>query len=266
MVGLRRAAGYLALVAVLATTAHAGPRAVSMATTARTHVAALTPAHNSYAAPSTIWWDADGALHAATQCGGYLALLTTATFPAVTAAVLRSLTGSTAPHSAQWHAAISRAAHTVVRGRHVGLVGRARAADIVPGDILAAAYTTDDVHGHTMVVGGARLDRAGVTSSIPGQPTVDRWRVEVYDSTSTPHGATDSRWRGDDGAHDQGIGRGEIYVFAATATGTIVGWTWSLTSTTVFQGTAPTDADYRPLVAGAFELAQAAAGGPAIGD
>lgn len=255
------------VLALVGATAHAAP---DLASTARSYEAALTPATNTYAVPSTVWWDGDGALHASTQCGGYVALVASATFPDVSPAVLRTLTGSPAPHSAQWHAAISRAAYTTVRGRRVGLVARTGILDVAPGDILAAAYTTADVRGHTMIVGQLQLDRAGVAVDIPGYPSADRWRVEVHDSTSNPHGPTDSRWQRDAGAHDQGIGHGEIYVFAASDTGAIVGWTWSLGSTTVFQGTAPGDAAYRPLVAGAFELAPAAqvaarASGPASG-
>ena len=249
----------LALATVLAAPARAAPTraasVTSLATTARAYEAALTPATNAYAAPSAIWVASGGALHASTQCGGYVALLATATFPDVTAGAIRALTGSRAPHSAQWHAAIGRAARTTVRGRTVGLVARAQASDLVAGDILAAAYTVGDAHGHTMVVERARLDRAGVIVDIPGEPQVDRWRVEVHDSTATPHGPTDSRWRRDGGAHDQGIGRGEIYLFAATETGAIVGWTWSHASATVFQGTAPSAANYRPLVAGALSMA-----------
>lgn len=226
--------------------------AVSLATTARAYEAALVPEANEYASPSLVWRDGGGALHAATVCGGYVALLASATFPEVTASVLRALTGSPAPHSAQWHAAISRAARVAVPGGEVTLRARRRIADLGPGDLLAAAYELGDVHGHTMVVGGVRLDRADVASTIPGLPRVDRFRVVVHDSTATPHGPTDSRWQRDRGAHDQGIGRGEIFVFAAPDTGTIVGWTWSVRSTTTFQGTAPSAPHYRPLAAAAL--------------
>jgi hypothetical protein len=243
-----------ALASVVARPARAGApplpaSTVSLAATATAYEAALVPDANTYAAPSTVWRDAGGRLHASTVCGGYVALLATATFPAVTPSALRALTGSPAPHSGQWHAAIGRSARAPLRGGAVALRARLGIADLAVGDILAAAYDVGDVHGHTMVVGRVRLDRADVATTIPGLARADRYRVVVHDSTATPHGPTDSRWQVDRGGHDQGVGRGEIYVFAAPATGALVGWTWSVTSPTIFQGTSPTAAHYRPLLA-----------------
>jgi len=88
------------------------------------------------------------------------------------------------------------------------------AADLEPGDVIAwlrpADVSTRNT-GHVMIVGGQ----------------VDRYHhgvliVPVIDSTSVPHGASDSRSR----AHATGMGTGEVVLLLDDA-GAPIGYRWS---------------------------------------
>ena len=63
------------------------------------------------------------------------------------------------------------------------------------GDILASKYSLSPSTGHVMTVASftapAGADLAVTLSgnkAIPGVSKVNRWRVRIYDSTSSPHG------------------------------------------------------------------------------
>jgi len=175
--------------------------------------------------------------------------------------VPRGLTGSTSPDSKKWNDAIdSERTYTNGSGTF-SLTERDAVADIAAGDILAAEYSSGGASGHTMVVSSIALTGSGLSTSIPNVSSVNRYEVEVYDSTSSVHGnfvgSTDSRYLTDlDGSNnpvnDKGIGTGRILIFADASSGALVGWTWNTTSGTVYQGTDSTqNADsYRPMVAG----------------
>ena len=95
------------------------------------------------------------------------------------------------------------------------------AAELRPGDIVAWEHKTATSVGHAVVIGG--LPVAGSDGS---------WRVEVFDSTSSPHGE-DSR------SHDpraqvlvssgrpSGLGHGVMVFLADPASGALTGLRWS---------------------------------------
>lgn len=220
--------------------------------TAASYEDIVTADFNLYGAPSTIWWDGAGELHVRAQCGGYASLVLRNTYPSVTATVIERLTGNAAPSAKSWNDAIEAGA-SYTSGRRTWSLGQRTSVDeIVPGDLLAAEYTLGDASGHVMIVGAISLDSLSVPTAVPGHPTAERWRVEVHDATASPHGTTDSRYHAESsGANDEGIGHGPMYLYADQATGAIVGWTWSTSSsTTSYQGTSPAAEAYRPMVAG----------------
>ena len=247
--GLHLAFGCAALLAAAARPGFAG---TAHATTALAYEEAVYPEHNAYGSPSTLSWDGAGELHATTVCGGYAGLLLRNTYATVTTTVLRALTGSTSPNSKQWNDAIDGAATYSGSAGTFRFVARGSIDDVARGDLLASEYVTAaGATGHTMVVEDTWLDAPSVATTIPGVPLAERWLVQVHDSTSSPHGTSDSRWHADaDGTHDQGIGSGYIYLYADQDTGAIIGWTWSTSSSSSYQGTDPTAAAYRPMAAG----------------
>lgn len=86
--------------------------------------------------------------------------------------------------------------------------------------------------GHTMIVESAPVL---ITHQIaPIYANTQQWRVAIVDSTTTAHGCTDSRWTGTcsplTGTMDPGAGRGAVRLYTDTATGNLLGYTWSVTA------------------------------------
>lgn len=101
-----------------------------------------------------------------------------------------------------------------------------QAADLRPGDVVAWEQKTESATGHAVVIGGTPV-------ALPD----DAWLVQVYDSTSSPHGA-DSR-PGDERAQvlaatgrHSGLGHGEMVFVADPASGALIGYRWSLKAKT----------------------------------
>jgi hypothetical protein len=91
-----------------------------------------------------------------------------------------------------------------------------RAADLIPGDVVAwlkPADVTSSNTGHVLIV---RLP----VSNNPKRS--DEWLVPITDSTSTPHGATDSRTL----AGTTGLGTGTIGLLV-NSSGVPVGYRWT---------------------------------------
>lgn len=97
----------------------------------------------------------------------------------------------------------------------------ARAADLRPGDVVAWERVTATSNGHAVVI-----------ASVPVEGPDGTWVVEVYDSTSSPHG-DDSR--PDDARAEvlatsgkrSGLGHGRMAFAADPATGALTGYRWS---------------------------------------
>lgn len=99
----------------------------------------------------------------------------------------------------------------------VGKVSELRA-----GDVVAWEHKTETSTGHAVIIGGVPTRRQDGT-----------WLVKIYDSTSSPHGAADSR-RSDDRAQvlkekglPSGLGHGEMIFIADPISGALAGLRWS---------------------------------------
>ena len=97
-------------------------------------------------------------------------------------------------------------------------------ADLCPGDVVAWRHKTATASGHAVVIGG-----------LPVRSSDKSWVVEVYDSTSSPHG-NDSR-PADARAQKlatsdkhTGLGHGVMAFIADEAGGAITGLQWSTNS------------------------------------
>lgn len=95
-----------------------------------------------------------------------------------------------------------------------------KAADLRPGDIVAWEHKTPTSLGHAVVIGGV---------PVPGPDGA--WLVEVYDSTSPPHG-NDSRLHDPraqvmetNGRHS-GLGHGVMVFLSDPASGVLTGYRW----------------------------------------
>ncbi|HYF18322.1 MAG TPA: hypothetical protein VEA40_10675 [Ramlibacter sp.] len=133
--------------------------------------------------------------------------------------------GSTGPSSARYH-------DTIVAGNR--FVRITRATDVARGDIVAIKYldATSGGTGHTMVAQGTPMLRSVATK--PVIPGTVQYELRVIDSTSSPHGATDTRrGTGPNGSDQDGAGFGTIRLYADTA-GSIVGYTWSLSTASTY--------------------------------
>ncbi len=93
--------------------------------------------------------------------------------------------------------------------------------DLQPGDVVSWDYKTERATGHAVVV-----------ASLPKQISEDSWEVQVYDSTSTPHGGdsrpTDERAQiYDVTGRRSGLGTGAMAFTADPATGALTGYRWT---------------------------------------
>ena len=96
-----------------------------------------------------------------------------------------------------------------------------KTSELIPGDVVAWEHKTKDAVGHAVVIGSA-----------PELGSDGSWLVEVYDSTSSPHG-NDSR-HSDHRAkvlpstrRRSGLGRGMMVLIADPASGALAGFRWS---------------------------------------
>jgi hypothetical protein len=94
--------------------------------------------------------------------------------------------------------------------------------DLRPGDVVAWEHKTTSAVGHAVVV-----------ASVPSPGPDGGWRVEVYDSTSSPH--TDDSRPGDPRAQilessgrPSGLGHGVMIFIADPSSGALTGLRWSL--------------------------------------
>ena len=149
--------------------------------------------------------------------------------------------GSTGPSSARYH-------DNIVAGNR--FVQITRVGDIQRGDIVAIKYIDagSGGTGHTMIAQGTPTARAVATKPIIANTV--QYELRIIDSTSSPHGATDTRrGTGPNGTDQDGAGFGTVRIYADAA-GTIKGYTWSLsTGSTYFTATSPAT-DRRSLVVG----------------
>ncbi len=166
------------------------------------------------------------------NCSGFVSLVMRQAY-LLPEADMRAWLGSALPTSARWHDAIAAGQ---------GFVRRGTVDAIEPGDVVAIKYLdgTSDVSGHTMIARARPVLRPGSEPLLAG---TRQYALAVVDSTSSPHGTGDSRTApGRPAGTGAGVGTLRLY---ADDGGRIVGYTWSLSKSSVFY--APTE---RSLVAG----------------
>ncbi len=199
----------------------------------------VTPDTNTWAMPCAITWGdpATGAGYSASTNGACLFTQSLRMAdPTITGSLLTFWWGSSNPASNVIHDHIAAENHF----EHLDDF-----ALVMPGDVLASKYSASGGDtGYTMIVAYAEL-----SEEMGG---VSRYLVQVYDSTRSPHGETDTRWQADQGTHDQGVGTGFLFV-DTDATGKIVGHTWSsIPNGTYYPQQDPPLPQQRHLVAGRF--------------
>lgn len=280
----------------------AWPGHVAVAESYVSHIASANLyTHNLYGSPASITFDTNNEIaDAKTECASFTTLLLTNTYPStLTTSLLKTLTGVAAnnpgPYAENYYDGIDPALHP--NGNTSGSVsllpidsnlatktGRTlrdanNDALLQVGDLLASRYALGSITGHMMTVGSLlhvpvrnlanpALDEKMTLStqkSIPGVTSVRRWHVKIYDSTSTVHNTSDSRYNKDsseaDGNNDDsGIGSGEIYLYenadGGASDGQLVGWTWSTSSAYTYEFTDAAKVDgsgktlYRRMVIG----------------
>ena len=127
--------------------------------------------------------------------------------------------GTSSPDAAQYQWKIASCASV----GPIKFTPRATIGAVEAGVVLAVKYTDPAQHGgasgHVMIVRSAPVASGSLPSGPPGSTG---YTVEVIDSTSTPHGATD--WRALGGG--QGLGFGTFVVYA-NAAGALVASRWS---------------------------------------
>ena len=181
------------------------------------------------------------------DCAGYVTRSMMKAF-GFTADDFKAWTGSTGPSSARYH-------DNIVAQNNFQRISVA--SQVRRGDILASKYIdkTSGGTGHTMIAAGPAVLRAAPTE--PLVANTRQYELRIIDSTSSPHGATDTRkGTGVDGKDQDGAGLGTMRLYADEATGVIVGYTWSLSSgSKYYTATSPAD-DRRSLVVGRLTFAQ----------
>lgn len=226
----------------------------------------VDPANNIWGDGASITVDPDGTVHASTKCGTFTTLLLKEAYPVITNQVLTDLTGSISPFAANWY-------NGILNQRSSGSIQflkRTTVAGIQAGDILASSYTTSGDTGHVMTVKEIALMASSFAlpadKAITGVTAVNKYRVTIYDSTKSPHGAygsnpyPDTRYKqGSTLVQDTGIGSGTIVIYEdatpnSSNAGRIVGWAWNVSPTTdsFYYAVTPDVAnfDIRPIVAG----------------
>jgi hypothetical protein len=165
-----------------------------------------------------------------------------------TAEDLQAWMGSKGPSSARYH-------DNIVFQNNFQRIRQA--SDVRRGDILASKYlkSTGDGTGHTMIAASTPVLR-----STPTRPLIDgtvQYELRIIDSTSSPHSTGDTRQgTGANGADQTGAGLGTMRLYADAASGQIVGYTWSLSTGSVYYTATSPDEDPRSLVVGRMAFTQ----------
>jgi hypothetical protein len=216
-------------------------------------------ANNLYASKDqALSWpgDAGGIYSSRADCSGYVTRSLMKAFE-FTAADLEAWMGSKGPSSARYH-------DNILFQNNFQRIRRA--VDVQRGDILASKYLDRGEHvpgqpsgsggtGHTMIAASAPVLR-----SAPSKPFVDgtvQYELRIIDSTSSPHSTGDTRkGTGANGDDQDGAGLGTMRLYADASSGEIVGYTWSLSSGSVYYTATSPAGDRRSLVVGRMTFTQ----------
>lgn len=202
-------------------------------------VATLLPSKNEYGStPSYIRWEGDIGYTAAenrTVCGTFVTLLFQRAY-GLKSSDFSAWMGTASPDAAVYHDAIAA---------EDGFENIAGVSDIETGDIIAIKYPPgSSCTGHVAIVADLPVE---IPMAAPILNGARQFEVVILDSTSTPHGSSDSRVKAD-GSFDAGAGSGSMRLYAGPK-GKIVGYTWSTESSAIFY-----DQGARHLVVGRLAL------------
>lgn len=102
--------------------------------------------------------------------------------------------------------------------------------EVRPGDIIAIKYPSGSGNtGHVMLVASLPLKRVSTEPIIKNSI---QYEIEIIDSASSGHGASDSR-RMDSGKYREGLGKG-VYRIFTDEKGLFLGHTWSVYPTSKY--------------------------------
>jgi hypothetical protein len=207
-------------------------------------------ANNIYAnSEQALNWPINGAgiYSSRADCSGYVTRSLMKAFE-FTAEDINEWMGSKGPSSARYHDNIEF---------QNNFQRIQRAADVRRGDILASKYLdkTSGGTGHTMIAASAPVLR-----SIPTKPLIEgtvQYEVRIIDSTSSPHSAGDTRkGTAADGGDQDGAGLGTMRLYADASSGQITGYTWSMSTGSVYYTATSPLGDRRSLVVGRMTFTQ----------
>lgn len=170
-----------------------------------------SPDLNAWGTPCVVDWDN----YTATTKGACLISELLKAGYGYSGADLELMFDSTSPSSALYFSAIEN-------GVYFNKIEKC--ADIQAGDILAINQTAT-YDGHAVLIEtAARMNPAN-----PIYSGTVQWKLGIIDSTSSAHGATDSRYVNAT-TTDPGMGRGFMRVYCDAVSGNLLGHTWSTTS------------------------------------
>ena len=192
---------------------------------AETLIANLSPDQNEYNTnPNYIYWAGiDGASVYAnrTQCSSFLTRILKRAY-GWTDTEFKNWFHTANPNAATYYDAI------VVQNRFNPVV---QALDIQSGDIIAVKYLFDAATtGHVMTARGPAVLKTPV---LPYKTGTAQYEIEVIDSAKSGHGSLDTRMM-PDGSWDTGAGIGKARLYVDTASGTVVGYSWSFSKSSEY--------------------------------
>ena len=212
-------------------------------------------ANNMYAnSEQALSWPTDGVgiYSSRADCSGYVTRSLMKAFD-FTAEDVTAWMGSKGPSSARYH-------DNIVFQNNFQRIQRA--ADVQRGDILASKYLKEldpdepsRGTGHTMIAAGKAEKR-----TVNTEPVIDgtvQYELLIIDSTKSPHSTGDTRkGTGVNGEDQDGAGLGTMRLYADAVTGQITGYTWSLSSGSVYYTATSPAGDPRSLVVGRMTFTQ----------
>lgn len=199
----------------------ADPDAGKLISDARSLLNAVKPEDTSYIHKNNIIsWGVEGKAVCHADCSGLVnALILHCNF--FSEEQLNKNLGSNRPLAKHYHDAICH---------HRGFKEITKIDEVRPGDIIAIKYPPGSGNtGHVMLIASLPLKRS------PTEPLIKnsiQYAIEIIDSTSSGHGASDSR-RLDSGKYREGLGKGVYRIFTDDK-GVFIGHTWSVFPTSKY--------------------------------
>jgi hypothetical protein len=187
-------------------------------------IANVTDLNNIYinSFDSVRWAGQNGATgyYCATDCSGLLTALLKQSY-GYTTTYFKKWTGYSNPYASSYY-------NEIVTQDHFTRINSVT--QIQRGDIVAMKYPAGSSNtGHVMVVAASPVVRASTNPLVTG---TTQYEVLIMDCSSSGHGSNDTRYINGTDWYD-GIGRG-IFRLYVNSSGSIVGYTWSTYSSSVY--------------------------------